>query len=163
MMKWSAEQKDTIKAMWADGNSAAIIAETMGRNTSTDVSRCSILGIIHRAGLSNGGVPRTTRRAHPASRQKFMGYKPTPKPKSSPMAHREPTAPQPVIEAPPISESRLLTLMELEFGMCKWPIGDPRTVEFRFCAADAQICRPYCASHGAMSFAPWTQWRRANG
>lgn len=35
---------------------------------------------------------------------------------------------------------------------CCWPIGTPRTPEFRFCAAPAVPGRPYCAEHLPLAY-----------
>ncbi|HXV24764.1 MAG TPA: GcrA family cell cycle regulator [Alphaproteobacteria bacterium] len=35
---------------------------------------------------------------------------------------------------------------------CMWPIGDPRSPEFRFCEEPADPGRPYCASHCAQAY-----------
>ena len=43
------------------------------------------------------------------------------------------------------------TLMELTSTSCRWPIGDPRDAEFRFCGARKEIEDSYCATHHAMS------------
>lgn len=36
---------------------------------------------------------------------------------------------------------------EISGETCTWPIGDPRSVEFRFCGKEAQRGRPYCTEH----------------
>jgi GcrA cell cycle regulator len=38
---------------------------------------------------------------------------------------------------------------EISGDTCTWPIGDPRSTEFRFCGKNAQPGRPYCADHCA--------------
>ena len=35
---------------------------------------------------------------------------------------------------------------------CCWPIGEPGTREFRFCGAEADPGRPYCADHSAIAY-----------
>ena len=37
---------------------------------------------------------------------------------------------------------------------CCWPFGEPGTPSFRFCEADAQPGRPYCAVHRAIATQP---------
>src|SRR5205823_2266277 len=38
-----------------------------------------------------------------------------------------------------------VTLLELEPHHCRYPIGDPKTKEFRFCGALRLDSKPYCA------------------
>jgi hypothetical protein len=46
------------------------------------------------------------------------------------------------------------TLLELEQHDCRWPIGEPRHPDFRFCAEPSLEGRPYCAQHWSMAFQP---------
>ena len=46
------------------------------------------------------------------------------------------------------------TLLELEAGECRWPVGDPRREGFHFCGAQQVLGRPYCLAHWQMSFVP---------
>lgn len=46
------------------------------------------------------------------------------------------------------------TLLELESGDCRWPVGDPRQDGFHFCGAPQMLGRPYCVTHWPLSFVP---------
>lgn len=46
------------------------------------------------------------------------------------------------------------TLLELESGDCRWPVGDPRHDGFHFCGAPQVLGRPYCITHWPLSFVP---------
>jgi GcrA cell cycle regulator len=35
---------------------------------------------------------------------------------------------------------------------CCWPLGEPGTVSFRFCGAEAIPGKPYCAEHAAVAY-----------
>ena len=39
--------------------------------------------------------------------------------------------------------------MELTDDTCRWPVGDPSTVDFFFCGAQPLPDKPYCAAHCA--------------
>ena len=39
------------------------------------------------------------------------------------------------------------SLLELEAGECRWPVGDPRQDGFHFCGEPAEPGRPYCTQH----------------
>jgi hypothetical protein len=43
-----------------------------------------------------------------------------------------------------------ITLADLDPGMCRWPIGDPRSEEFRYCGAPA--AKSWCAHHHAIAY-----------
>jgi GcrA cell cycle regulator len=46
------------------------------------------------------------------------------------------------------------TLLELGPHDCRWPIGEPRHPDFRFCGARQAADRPYCELHWSMAFQP---------
>lgn len=37
---------------------------------------------------------------------------------------------------------------------CRWPFGDPRDADFRFCCAPRSDCGPYCADHKRLAYVP---------
>ena len=53
-MSWTDERVETLKKMWAEGQSASQIAKELG-----GVTRNAVIGKVHRLGLSNrvGGAP----------------------------------------------------------------------------------------------------------
>ena len=54
-----------------------------------------------------------------------------------------------------------VTIMELRESMCRWPLGDPTTPEFRFCGANSPIGEgPYCAYHATIAYQPAQDRRR---
>jgi len=46
------------------------------------------------------------------------------------------------------------TVANLAATDCRWPIGDPREPDFRFCGAPQLPGRPYCDHHWRMAFQP---------
>ena len=56
--------------------------------------------------------------------------------------------------------SKQVTLMELREAMCRFPLGDPTTPEFRYCGAQAITDRPYCAHHAQIAYQPATERKR---
>ena len=48
VMSWTDERVETLKRMWADGQSASQIAKELG-----GVTRNAVIGKVHRLGLSN--------------------------------------------------------------------------------------------------------------
>lgn len=46
------------------------------------------------------------------------------------------------------------TIMSLTDRMCKWPIGDPKSNEFRFCGRSVRAGYPYCQEHVRVAYQP---------
>ena len=44
--------------------------------------------------------------------------------------------------------------------MCRWPMGDPTTPEFRFCGGKAITGLPYCPHHSRIAYQPAAERRR---
>ena len=84
-MSWTEDRVETLKRMWAEGQSASQIAKELG-----GVTRNAVIGKVHRLGLSNragGNASATT--AKPAAKEKPA--KPAAKP-SKPAARKPETA-----------------------------------------------------------------------
>jgi GcrA cell cycle regulator len=50
--------------------------------------------------------------------------------------------------------------VELRENMCKWPLGDPSSSEFRYCGSPAHGTTPYCTHHGKIAYQPAQDRRR---
>ena len=87
------------------------------------VSRNAVVGKVHRMGL--------------------------PKRQSPIVRSDKPKAPR-----PPIQRRRAvpLTLEQWDRNTCSWPIGDPKTDDFKFCTEQSEPGRPYCTTHCAMAY-----------
>jgi len=94
-MSWTDERVETLKRMWAEGQSASQIAKELG-----GVTRNAVIGKVHRLGLSNrvGGkedeeMPAPAARAEPAP----AAARPEPAPAAAAAAasRPEPAAAQP--------------------------------------------------------------------
>jgi GcrA cell cycle regulator len=60
---------------------------------------------------------------------------------------------QDVKVAPPKkAETRIFTLTDLSAQTCRWPIGDPKHEDFRFCGKSVYPGKPYCADHCAVAY-----------
>ena len=53
-----------------------------------------------------------------------------------------------------------VTIVELRESMCKWPIGDPSSSEFRYCGSPSHNGTPYCQHHGKLAYQPAQDRRR---
>jgi GcrA cell cycle regulator len=52
------------------------------------------------------------------------------------------------------------TILELTDRMCKWPIGDPRDSDFRFCGKQTANGLPYCHDHCSQAYQQPSSRRR---
>lgn len=171
---WTDERVELLKKLWSDGLSASQIAGELG-----NVTRNAVIGKVHRLGLSGRAksAPATS-----APRSSAPRKTPTRSP-SHPMGgqggHAGMTrganalAPQYSAEAeaetqaaPAPSEdvvipfSERVTIMDLREYMCRWPMGDPTTAEFRFCGGRSQTGMPYCSYHARIAYQPAADRRR---
>lgn len=94
-MSWTDERVETLKRMWADGQSASQIAKELG-----GVTRNAVIGKVHRLGLSN----RTDEAEAPAPAPAEPAPKPaaaaTPAPEPAPKPTPAEPAQQPRAAAP---------------------------------------------------------------
>ena len=124
---WDDPTIARLRSLWAEGHSAARIGEAMG------VSKNAIVGKAHRLGLA--GRPSPIRRD---------GAPAPPMPVRAPLVTLPPpvAAPPTPAPAPRVGPART----------CCWPMGEPGTKAFRFCGAEADGFRPYCAEHAAVAY-----------
>lgn len=146
-MTWTEPRRELLKKLWSDGLSAGQIAAELG-----GVTRNAVIGCVHRMGL-----PGRSRKS-PAPRG--------PKPVRKAPVRQRPAAATPVADGAPIEPAAPLapldhswipvgqrkSLVDLEFGDCRFPIGHPRDADFAFCAGPAVEGRPYCSAHCKLAF-----------
>jgi GcrA cell cycle regulator len=164
-MSWTDDRVELLQKLWAEGLSASQVAAELGPG----ITRNAVIGKIHRLGLAEraktASAPRTRapKAARPAASAPRM---------ASHAVHGNVAlalAPQTVVipHAQPEEEvvipmSERVALMELRESMCRWPMGDPTTPEFRFCGAKSPMGGgPYCAQHSRVAYQPAQDRRRA--
>jgi GcrA cell cycle regulator len=59
-----------------------------------------------------------------------------------------------------VALSLRVTIVELKETMCKWPLGDPTSQEFRYCGSPSPGGSPYCAHHSKLAYQPAQERRR---
>lgn len=177
---WTEERVERLKKLWIDGLSASQIAGELG-----SVTRNAVIGKVHRLGLSgrakNPAAANATLRATPARKpaarspsQPVSGHAMTGQGQTAAGltrganalaphyvsdvadAERAPALPEDVVV--PFSER--VTIMDLREYMCRWPMGDPTTPEFRFCGGRSHTGMPYCAYHARIAYQPAADRRR---
>ena len=48
--------------------------------------------------------------------------------------------------------AKAVSLMELDNHTCRWPLGDPKDENFRFCGKKVCIGQTYCEEHSAIAY-----------
>jgi len=161
-MSWTDERMELLRKLWLEGLSASQIA----RELASGITRNAVIGKVHRLGLSG-----RIKAASPASsRPRLKTMRPAhPRPSAPSMRGNTALAIRPqAMEAPqPIEEivipiSQMVTIMELKEAMCRWPVGDPTSADFRFCGAkkSATGTSPYCPYHSRIAYQPVQERRR---
>jgi GcrA cell cycle regulator len=163
-MSWTDERVEQLKKMWLEGMSASQIANEL----ALGVTRNAVIGKVHRLGLSGrvkSPAPAPAR-PRPKTRPEDEAVKP-----AAPVSHGNlalaveaspapAPAPRPVAQDVVIPISERVSIMDLRESMCRWPLGDPTSPDFRFCGARMQAgLGPYCAQHARIAYQP-TQDRR---
>lgn len=174
---WTEDRVELLKKLWSDGLSASQIAGELG-----SVTRNAVIGKVHRLGLSG----RAKSPAAPGAARATPARKPPVRSPSHPMGggasagltrganalapqfqpDAEAQADPDVAPAPAPSEdvvvpfSERVTIMDLREYMCRWPMGDPTTPEFRFCGGRSQTGMPYCSYHARIAYQPAADRRR---
>lgn len=168
-MSWTDERVEQLRLHWTEGKSASQIAALLGHG----LTRNAVIGKVHRLGLA--GRAKSPSAAISRPRQ----------PRPAPSIHRS-AAPRPSAAVPRIARgaaafaiapqaladadaqdfesvvvpmSLRVTIVELREAMCRWPLGDPASPEFRYCGSHA-AAGPYCPHHGALAYQPAQERRR---
>ena len=168
-MSWTDERVETLKRMWLDGKSASQIAAEL----SNGITRNAVIGKVHRLGFA--GRAKTPNMPAPRARPPKMegsGNRALGKGSGGggPISHGATAlaySPQTdmapdlrPIEDVVIPISARVTILELRDAMCKWPLGDPTTPEFRYCGSPSPLGAPYCGPHARVAYQPAQDRRR---
>lgn len=163
-MSWTDERVELLRKLWNEGLSASQVAAEIGAG----ITRNAVIGKIHRLGLSQRAKapiaprPRMAKpvRPQPAARPHAPSVVGNVALALAPRALALPDVrPQEEVVIP-LSER--VTIMDLREAMCRWPIGDPTTAEFRFCGAKSPGGgNPYCNYHAQVAYQPAQDRRRA--
>ena len=146
-MAWTDERVELLKTLWAEGLSAAQIANKMG-----GVTRNAVIGKVHRLGLSGRATPAKPQRGCGPTTGRQEERTPTAKPVRQEI---KPVIPEPEsIAALVLDSGDRTTVATIKNNMCKWPIGDPAKDDFHFCGQPAVTGKSYCTYHARMAFQP---------
>ncbi len=189
-MSWTDERVELLSRLWLEGRSASQIAATLagGLTRNAVIGKVHRLGLAGRVkvtppqsgedaegragekyeGLSEvAAAPRrvATRSGGSSGGGASVSAVATARVinGNTALAVAEPAeAPKPsrVPEDVVVPLSLRVTIVELRESMCKWPIGDPSSPDFRYCGSPAHGTTPYCQHHGKLAYQPAQDRRR---
>jgi GcrA cell cycle regulator len=162
---WSAARIALLEQRWAQGASASSIAKELG----PDVSRCAVLGKIHRLKLKqpefkrhHAGKERVRKRSR-KSRTREASKRAGVRAPSRLMAAFQALGLEPILGAPDTGSVHwhvgrafgpTCGLMDLSDTTCRWPVGEPDEANFVFCGAAPFGRYPYCIGHCLIAYRP---------
>jgi GcrA cell cycle regulator len=156
---------ELLRQLWLDGKSASQISAQLGHG----VTRNAVIGKVHRLGLAGRAKAPSSAAAPRAASAPRMP--PRPASSSARTAVRGATAlalaAEPTLDTRPVYQeddvvvpmSLRVTIIDLKEAMCRWPLGDPTSSEFRYCGSPA-ASGPYCTHHGKLAYQPVQDRRR---
>ena len=165
-MSWTDERVELLRQLWLDGKSASQISAQLGHG----VTRNAVIGKVHRLGLA-GRAKSPSSSASPPRAASAPRMSPRPAASSARTAVRGATAlalaSEPMLDTRPVFQeddvvvpmSLRVTIIDLKEAMCRWPLGDPTSAEFRYCGSPA-ASGPYCTHHGKLAYQPVQDRRR---
>jgi len=165
-MSWTDERVELLRQLWLDGRSASQISTQLGHG----VTRNAVIGKVHRLGLA-GRAKAPTSAASPPRVAASPRMSPRPASSSARTAVRGATAlalaSEPALDTRPVFQeedvvipmSLRVSIIDLKEAMCRWPLGDPTSADFRYCGSPAAN-GPYCAHHGKLAYQPVQDRRR---
>jgi len=161
-MSWTDERVELLRQHWIEGKSASQIANLLGHG----LTRNAIIGKVHRLGLAGRakapGTAAPRPRAAPAPRP--PAARPAPQTRihgatALAMAPLQAEEEAEALESVVLPMSLRVTIVELREAMCKWPLGDPTTPDFRYCGSPSAD-GPYCTHHSRLAYQPAHDRRR---
>ncbi|MFC0218869.1 GcrA family cell cycle regulator [Pseudochelatococcus lubricantis] len=186
---WTDERVEQLRKLWSDGLSASQIAtEIGGVSRNAVIGKVHRLGLSGRAKAPAAQTPRPPRKAPapaapvvsaPRQAPSVAAPAPVPQPLASTFGNAAlataalaaepddmPAATLATDIVPVVREnvvvpmSERVTIMDLREYMCRWPVGDPTSPNFRFCGARAVTGMPYCTHHASIAYQPVLDRRR---
>jgi GcrA cell cycle regulator len=160
--EWTAAHIALVRQRWGEGVSAASIAKELGEG----LSRCAVLGKIHRLKLTQPAF----KRQHPRKEKAALKRKRGPRPER-PRTPRAPSALMMAFRALGLESGSsggdlslhqhadkafgpVCSLMDLGATTCRWPVGEPDQENFAFCGAAPFPRYPYCLAHCLIAYRP---------
>lgn len=140
--EWSEDRIEKLKALHAKGLSCAMIADELGAG----ISRCAVIGKLHRLGMSNAGSTVRKANAKKNPRPKVEKAMRVVRASAKAGSYR-------LIEAARVEAEKIrcvdvvplnVGLLDLEPHQCRYPIGNGQIL---FCGHSKIEGTSYCSPH----------------
>lgn len=157
-MAWTEQMVEDLRTMWKQGMTTAEIGKKL------NVTKNSIVGKVHRLGLSGRPSPikkkdedaaeskaETSAAVQPAAESKpaASSAKSTGKAEKF-VAENRPSAPSAAKND--AAKKGMVSLVDLDNHTCRWPLGDPKDENFHFCGRKVKIGQTYCEEHANIAY-----------
>jgi GcrA cell cycle regulator len=160
-MTWTEQKIQMLKDMWGHGYSASEIAKRLG-----GLTRNAVIGKAHRLKLSSRPSPIKPEGANAALAELPTGggLQAMKSARKRVMLRPLPVVPVPTMVTKTQSKDAFQSLDNLSRRTegiavtkagerhCRWPVGDPRSPDFRFCGCAAYEGLPYCIDHARVAY-----------
>jgi GcrA cell cycle regulator len=138
---WNDEKIAKLKKLWSEGLTTGEIGKRLG------VSKNAVVGKAHRLGLKGRPSPIKRQDTSAAATAATGGAAPAATSGSTTTAAAPSSSSSSKKEA-----VKIFTLTDLNHNTCRWPIGDPKHEDFRFCGRQVYPGKPYCLDHCAQAY-----------
>jgi GcrA cell cycle regulator len=161
-MSWTEQKIQMLKDMWGHGYSASEIAKHLG-----GLTRNAVIGKAHRLKLSSrpspikredegaAGLPGSVGNVMPVMKQtrKRVMLRPLPV-VPTPSTVKSPASKESYRSSfdSAIKRTEGIAVTKAGDRHCRWPVGDPRSPDFRFCGCNAYEGMPYCIDHARVAY-----------
>jgi GcrA cell cycle regulator len=160
-MSWTEQKIQMLKDMWGHGYSASEIAKHLG-----GLTRNAVIGKAHRLKLSSrpspikhadestAGLAGSPGNLPPIMKQtrKRVMLRPLPvMPTASPIKTPNKDNSYRSFDST-IKRTEGIAVTKAGDRHCRWPVGDPRSPDFRFCGCNAYEGMPYCIDHARVAY-----------
>ena len=140
-MSWTHERIEHLKKLWEAGHTASNIASELG-----GITRNAVIGKAHRLGLSGRMKSKSKVSSVSIVRRKKM-----PANRNSKIIELTTSVSEPMN---PIS------FAGIKDGLCRWPLGEPEDLDFKFCGRSSNDGVVYCDEHHSLAYQPLSQTRQ---
>ena len=139
-MSWTHERIEQLKKLWEAGYTASNIATELG-----GITRNAVIGKAHRLGLSG----------RMKSKSKFSSVSIVRKRKMPVNKNSK------IIElTTSVEPMNPTTFADIKDGLCRWPLGEPEDLDFKFCGRKCAEGMIYCTEHHSLAYQPLNQTRQ---
>lgn len=154
---------DDAIALGLDGNSFEAISRILSKRNGIELTRNAVISKFDRAGVAKPKVSGDT-----PKKSAVTGWRAD---REKPEAENERKYP-PDVEImsllaktgdtvhPPVPIWKRVGIQDISDTQCRWPIGDPQTPDFHFCAMQRAAGLSYCAGHAEVAYAMTTRQRQ---